>query len=91
METRPFPTTLQLIQIIRPLLHHLPALREILSAVVSGPVRVFDGMGKLVLNEIRADLKDLIKDRPRHGPETMAGYPSRLNGITFDPAFSPSR
>ncbi len=30
-------------------------------------------MGKLVLNEIRADLKDLIKDRPRHGPEGEGG------------------
>jgi hypothetical protein len=65
---------LQLIQIIRPLLHHLPALWQILNAVVSGPIRVLDDMGKLVLNEVRAELKELIKDRPRHGPETMACF-----------------
>jgi hypothetical protein len=39
---------------IRPSLHLLPPLDQMRCAVVSSPVRLFDRMGKLVINEIKA-------------------------------------
>ena len=39
---------LELVQIVRPLLHHLETLYKVRSAVVCAPVRIAHGMGKLV-------------------------------------------
>lgn len=51
-----FRASLELVKVIRPLLHHLAPLRQMRSAVVGAPVRVTAGVSKLVLDVIRGDV-----------------------------------
>ena len=45
----------QLIEIVGPILHHLPTLRQVGGAVVRPPVGIAHGMRELVLDQIRAN------------------------------------
>ena len=69
-----FRPGLQLVQIIRPLLHHLPALGQMGRAVVGAPVRVAHGMGELVFDEIGADAEHFIQNHPCHRPEAVPAH-----------------
>ena len=55
----------ELIQVVRPRLHHLATLRQVRGAVVGAPVRIAHGMGQLVLDQVRAEAEDFIQYRPR--------------------------
>lgn len=64
----------QAIQIVRPRLHHLLSLSLVRGPVVRPTIRVAHRVGQLVLDVIRAELQNFIKDRPCHGPEPMTSH-----------------
>ena len=60
------------IEIVRPPLHHLPAFRQVLSVVVSGPYFISLGVGELPFNHTwRKTI--LVENRARRRPKSVAG------------------
>ena len=65
---------LQAVQVVSPLLHHLPTFGQVRRSVVCPAVRVPDSMGKLMLNKVGPDLENFIKNGARHCPESVASH-----------------
>src|SRR5262245_5604738 len=64
-----FRASLELVQIIRPLLHHLASFRKVRCAVVCASVGVAHGVGKLVFNVIGTHAQHFIENGSRHSSE----------------------
>ena len=64
----------QLVEVVRPLLHHLPALRKVSSSVVRTPIRVSHSMGELMFNQIRANSQYFIENCSGHGTKAMPAH-----------------
>lgn len=61
-------------QIVSPLLHHLPTLWKVRGPIVSSPVGVPHCMGELVLDVIGANAKYLVKNRPSNRAESVSAH-----------------
>ena len=62
----------QVVQIVRPLLHHGATLLQELGPVVGVAQRIRYAMGQLVLDDFRRDSQFLVKDGSGHGPHAGA-------------------
>ena len=60
------------VEIIGPPLHHLPAFRQVLGMIVSGPDRIPFAVGKLTFNHIRTKTV-LIQNRAGGAAKAMPG------------------
>jgi hypothetical protein len=63
---------LELFQVIRPGLHHSPALCQMRRPVVSASIRIANRKRELVFDEIWGEAQHLVQDRPRHGAKSVA-------------------
>ena len=72
-QTSDICTSGQLIQVIRPALHHRLALLQISGAVVGSTIGITHGMSQLRLNHQRVALQLLGKHGARRSPESMPG------------------
>lgn len=64
---------LELVEIIRPLLHHLAAFLDELGTVIGSPERIRHAVRELVLDNLGLDVQFLMQDRACHGAEAVAG------------------
>ena len=63
----------ELVDVIRPFLHHNFTLLEELRAVVRGAQRVRYRVRQLMLNHFRLMVQFFVKDGTRHRPEAVTG------------------
>ena len=76
--------SLQTVKIIRPSLHHLPTFFQAGSAVIRSSEWISDGVSKLVLDIIRTEVQDFIKDCSSHCSKAVTRH-----GVLVEP--HPSR
>ena len=62
------------VKVIRSGLHHLSSFWQVRCPVVGPAERIADGVGKLVFNDLRADVEHFVKDGSGHGPEPVPGH-----------------
>jgi hypothetical protein len=74
LERQHYRASLQAVQVISPLLHHLMAFGQVGSAVIGASVGVSNGMGELVFDKINAYPQHFIKDRPSDCPKAVGGH-----------------
>lgn len=68
----------QLVEVVRPLLHHPDTLIEVGRAVGGTAVLILHFMGQLVLDDVGAELQDLVQDGARCGAEAVPSDRARL-------------
>ena len=64
---------LELVQVVGPGLHHLFTFRQMGGPVVGPAQGIADSVSELVLYQFGPEPHNLVKDRSRHGLESMPG------------------
>ena len=77
-------TSLKLVQIIRPLLHHRATLFQKFRPVVRSAQGIWNAMSQLMLNNCRIKVQLFVKNCPSHRTEAVAGY-LRIGVVTHAP------
>ena len=69
-----FGPSLKFVEIVCPLLHHLPPLREVCRPVIGASVGISHGVGQLVLDKIRSNAENFVKNRSCYRTKSVPAH-----------------